>query len=367
MQKYEFSLPMPTKKEHIDDFVKINKKLTKSEITSLFFALPINSPDITRFEQIRTILEKVTYFDYWKEIIEKAKENNFDVIYLLNSSRPLLIQSSFLSTQLEKLDILIKNLLASGCNKVRISNLQLLAYIAKKYPEVEIYVSTTLEYNYLRQYENLIKFFPQIKQIVLSHEVNKNFKLIKNLKKIYPNLDIEIMVNEGCISGCPLRNYHNMATTYVSKKLLLTLDETMQQSFFYNTCTKNDDTDFFKEICLSKDVFPWELETYRKIGINKFKLVGRDSVQFREGIFENFETYLLGIEDYNNIKNSLFENFNHHLKPRERKFLVKEIRPYLPRIEHFIKYGHLCASQCGIECQYCFKCAEKLEKKFQPF
>ena len=32
--------------------------------------------------------------------------------------------------------------------------------------------------------------------------------------------------------------------------------------------------------------------------------------------------------------------------------------------EHFKKYGHLCASRCGVECRYCYKCAEKIQKVF---
>ena len=32
---------------------------------------------------------------------------------------------------------------------------------------------------------------------------------------------------------------------------------------------------------------------------------------------------------------------------------------------HFKKYGHLCALICGVECKYCYKCAEKIQKVFE--
>ena len=67
---YEFSLPMPFFKEHIDKLISINKEIEKSKITSLYFSLPNNSIDHTGFEQGRFNWDVETDFDYWKPLIE---------------------------------------------------------------------------------------------------------------------------------------------------------------------------------------------------------------------------------------------------------------------------------------------------------
>ena len=55
---------------------------------------------------------------------------------------------------------------------------------------------------------------------------------------------------------------------------------------------------------------------------------------------------------------SLFPNLFEEFK----NYKVKDIRPYLPEIKHFIKNGHLCSSICATECFYCYKCAQKIKK-----
>ena len=56
-----------------------------------------------------------------------------------------------------------------------------------------------------------------------------------------------------------------------------------------------------------------------------------------------------------------------HLRGNEtlNKITVKDFIKYMPKIKHFEKYGHLCQSRCGTECRYCYKCAEKIQKKFE--
>ena len=113
-------------------------------------------------------------------------------------------ESPYLLKQLDKLDKLINKLRSEDLRKLRISNIQLMGYIAKHYPDMELYASTSFEYTQVKQIKNLMTQFPQIKQIVPSHDVNKNFKFLKTIRKLYPNLNIEIMLNEGCIGDVPL-------------------------------------------------------------------------------------------------------------------------------------------------------------------
>ena len=95
-----------------------------------------------------------------------------------------------------------------GVNKLRVASAQLMTYIGKHYPDFQVLASTSLEYKTIWEYQNFIQFHPDVTQIVPSHDVNTNFLLLKNLRKRYPNMEIELMVNEGCLQECPNRNLH---------------------------------------------------------------------------------------------------------------------------------------------------------------
>ncbi|MBQ9245660.1 U32 family peptidase [bacterium] len=361
--EYKFSTPMPCDKEKIQALTKINNEVEKSKITSLYFALPINSPEKTGFEQLRTIDEQHFSFEDFIPYIELTKKSGFDFIYLLNSPKPLLYESDFLDEQLEKLDSLINRLRKLGCYKYRLCNVQLIDYLSKKYTDIEIYASTSLEYQNIKQYINFMELYPNIKEIVPAVDLNKNFKLLKNLKQKFPGLIIELMVNEGCLYSCPLRYLHNLSLPYS------TLTDEYQNSdfytFFLKSCFKLSAKHIYEHICNHNIIYPWEIDDYGKIGVENFKIVGRNAIGIALNKYvEYYLAFFKGIDNYNNIKNIPIYYFNHYFSDGSLPFTVNELRKYLPNIKHFKKYGHLCSSSCGITCNYCEKCAQKIQKDF---
>lgn len=362
----EISVPMPFEKNFIDKLVSINNQIEKSKITNVYFALPLTDKDKSLFEQTRTYFKKITDFNYWKEIILYARDKGFEFIYLLNSPKPLLYESPYLLKQLDKLDKLINKLRSEDLKKLRLSNIQLMAYIAKHYPDMELYVSTSFEYTQIQQIQNLILKFPQIKQIVPSHDVNKNFKLLETIRKQYPKIDVEIMLNEGCMRGCPFRFWHAMSVSTIFNPRISELDEDLTSNWFTKNCSylRNN----IDKLCLASNIYPWEIEEYNKIGINQFKLVGRSSQYFANGqYFDYYLNYLKGIDNCEKINEVPLKNLVNYFSEQNWNVKVKDIKPYLPNIKHFVKNGHLCASICGSECTYCYQCAENIRQNLKNY
>ena len=337
-------------------------EIEKSKITSLYFSLPINSSDFTGFEQDRFIWDSDTDFEYWKPLILYTLDNNFDFIYVLNSPIVQYEHQKELYDKLNKLDKLINNLRILGVNKIRVCNPQLMGYINKNYPDMELYISTSTEIKTIKEYINLFSEFKNIKNCVPSWDVNKDFKLLKNLSKYSKNIKIELMVNEGCLPACPYRYIHNSwlnrRTDCGNSNYFYT------NKFFTENCGAKMDKNFAYYLANTNLIYPWEIEEYKKIGINNFKLVGRNSPDFKKGHYiDNYNYYLKGIDNTKNILNMPIRYFNHYITHNiNLNYTVKELMLYLPDIKHFIKYGHLCASRCENECNYCHKCAEKIKK-----
>lgn len=365
MKKYKFSMPMPAQAKYIEKIVAINQELKKSVIDNFYFSLPLNCVDNTGFEQHRVLKDKMEKFEDYVEVISKAKDFGFDIIYLLNSPKPFWYESLFLQKQFEKLDRLIKNLKKLGVTKFRVSNIQLINYLRKNYPDISIYASTTLEYHTLKQYSNFLEIFNEVKEVVPSTDVNKNFKLLKNLRKNYPGISIELIVNEGCMYSCPMRSAHpNDFVTCITKCLKENRD--LYNVPFIDLCFGYRMKDPLFELCSSKNIYPWEIDEYGELGITKFKLVGRpdffsDDENIVEQALDNIKKYLLGVDNYENIKNEPIKRFNYYYRLLDVDYTVEQIKDYLPNINHFKKYGHYCSSECGEECNYCRECAEKIK------
>lgn len=344
-----FSAPMPYSREYIDEIVKINSIIEKSKIMSLYLTLPSTSDFFTGFEQGRNLFFEKKDFDFWKDLMSYSLKKGFDIIYCLNTTYIPFSQEEK-DEQLEKLNRLLIELKKIGVNKLRVTNPFLIMYLNIKHSDFILYASTSLEYKTVLEYRNFLSFYPNIKQIVPSSDVNKNFVLLKNLRKRFPNLEIEIMVSQACIKGCPHRILHQGMEGYGIK-------------FCTNSYMKN----IAANLCNSNNIYPWEIKEYLNIGINQFKFVGRDNYPDSTAkLLNKYFIYMKAIDNIKSVENEPFDTLIHYIPNGEfltDEIKIKDIKPFLPNINHFKKKGHLCSSYCRQECKYCFKCAEKIEKK----
>ena len=364
---YYFSIPLPFDKEKIDAFYDINKSINKSKIQTMYNSLPYDVPEFTGFEQPRSDNNNnIKNINDFIDLVIYAKEKGFDFIYLLNSPKVFDIEKNDeLEKKFEKLDYLVNTLKKYGVDKYRIANTQLIYYFLKHYPDLKVYLSITLNYYSIKQMENMILSFNNIKEIIPTFEENRNFELLKNLRKKFKNVDIELMVNEGCISGCPFRVAH--LTSLLPKNEMQQKDKLKIEyiDFYTETCHDISKKNYWKYLCTSTVIYPWQIEEYAKIGINKFKFVGRETILFQKKGFIDFTKYYLqAIDDPSSadlIPHNIFSVF---LWYKNSSILMKDVKPYLPSIEYFKKNGVYCSSRCSVSCNYCYNCAEKLYKKF---
>ena len=351
---------MPYLKHEIDQLVQLNEKLEKSKITNLYFNLPTTCDIATAFEQNRNYAVSRTDFAYWKNLMSYSIEKGFDFVYLFNSPRRLDIENPNFPKELEKLDKLLAELKSIGVKKLRISDAKLLTYLSEHYGYFELYASTSFEYKTIKEYQNFIEMHPNVKQIVPSHDLNKNFKLLKNLRECYPDLDIEILLNEGCMGGCPHRTEHAREVK-LFPEITLNNDNALSNFYCPKHCQALSGKAPLLYICKSNHINPWEVEEYGKIGINSFKLVGRERHHSNQNHIKRYEIYLLGVDDIENILDVPYRDLLYHYDEYELNLTVREIKDYLPQISYFKENVHLCASECGVECFYCNKCAEKIK------
>jgi hypothetical protein len=174
-------------------------------------------------------------------------------------------------------------------------------------------------------------------------------------------MEIELMVNEHCTPSCALRTSHSLSMDNIQL-----LREIFKKDIFITNCFKTANQNKYLYACKTRCIYPWEINEYYKIGITHFKLVGRDTIEFKNGLFFNYcYDYLFAIDNYNKIKNYDFDRIIFFPLNSTKYIKIEDVRKVLPNISYFKKHGHLCESICGCECIYCYKCAMKLEKLFE--
>ena len=239
--------------------------------------------------------------------------------------------------------------------EIKITNPQVAKWVYDYNPEFNFSSSTATGYNSIMQYRNLFEIFPNFKLIDLCIDQNQNFSFLKTLRKVYPDIKLELMVNEPCIKGCPARVSHEGETF-----------------FSIYDCSKPRKRDgamaaFFK----TSAIYPWNLEYYSAIGINNFKFLP----EHNNGLRANFNNLAL-LKNYLKLvengpgdmtadeffTSTYSQTTDIHLNKNVK---LSQIIPYFPKIEHFVKYGDRCMTSCGVDCKYCHNCADQMEQALE--
>ncbi len=364
----EFSVPTPFTKEGMRQIVELNEKLTTVKITSTYNCVPEQCVEFTGFEQPRLgIDETINNLDQLIEIAQIGKKAGIDFIYVCNS--PAEKTEFEMQEECDKVSRLIEKLGKYQFDKLRVTNVQLIDYLAVNHPEIKVYASTSQEYMSVQEYYQMLDQYKNIREILPSWDMNKNIRFIKSLQSSISQ-DIEIMVNEGCIAGCPFRTQHNASLQKSDYRYPVkdNIKPIIDRAFYSRSCSMLFYKNIWEIICLSNIIYPWEIKKYAEAtGIRKFKLVGRNCPAFQDGSYITiYEKYLLGIENPELLLREPIGMTNHYISDTSLLFNIEigEVKEFLPSIDYFIEHCPDCKNICGLECNYCYRQAKKLKKGF---
>ena len=349
---YEYSSPMPFNKNLIDKIYRLNQKMKKGQFKVLYSSLPdpLGASIHPLLHSIRGENQEIKSIEDYMEYVEYATQKGFKCVYVLNTTWPFSRNDE--TTTLKIVVPLFKKLYTAGIHDIKLANPNLMAFFTERLPEINMHLSTTSEYHSIQVYKNLINLYPNIKTINISTDDNHNFEFLSSLQKLLPDVKLEVLVNEiTCIKNCPARFYHHC----------------IQDSTFPCATIQKQHPSLF--IARNNLVHPWQLEYYSATGINNFKFAAAgfersyitniNYLKYYVDVVEN------GIEEYR--ANDLFGKIyptKITLPNSKRKYKLSKLIEYLPDISRLIENGARCASDCGVNCRYCYSCAENIKKMF---
>lgn len=282
------SVPSMFSESYLYELNDMNKKSKNVKIYETYGSIPNFLLGSIRPSNTIKNIDETFLLNY----IKKSNEFGIGFNYIMNST--VLGNFEFDSSLKDELLIFIEKLSNAGLSKITVSVPYLIKFIHKHFPNLHIVASICMNINSVQELNAVEKM--GAKSVVLPKDMNREFSLLKKMIKNKGNLDLKLLCTTPCVSKCPDLIYHmNISSCQdniiSSNKQNLTIPEAALNCQIKRLSSP---VEFIK----SPWIRPEDLKIYQDLGINYFKLDGRDKP----------EKYLLEV-----IKAYINENFDGNL------------------------------------------------------
>jgi len=206
---------------------------------------------------------------------------------------------------------------SAGADSVTVTIPYLLQLIKRHFPKLKVYVSSWARVESVRK----AQYFEELgaDAIVLSEEVNRDFKTLEAIRKAVDCRLIAI-ANPGCLYGCPRSYYHANVMTHGSQGGHESEGFLVDHCYFSCTMEKVKNP---VELVKIRWIRPEDVEDYEMVGIDSLKIIDRYKTT------EALLGYLRAYTD-RSFKGNIIDLLN---LPKKKAFLPANIK-YIVRDEH---------------------------------
>lgn len=326
-----FCMPSDFKFETIDAYAELNSRYLDSKVEETYGQL---APD-SLFGSCRSNawlpeVDAVKLESYIKYSRDKGIKFN----YILNAT--CMSNDELTIDGYNKIKDFLLSLEGMGVESVTASLPSFMEIIKHVTPGIKIKVSTVSQVNSALKaafYDKL-----GISRIVIDEDVNRNFKVLKNIRKAFTG-ELEVIVNSFCLTSCPYRMFHY---NYISH----THEGKASYQYYSNRC-RSQHIKAENYIKLNW-IRPEDIKYYIETGINYFKLQGRTNVHAGKPV-KAVEAYMK--ETYDGDLLELLELF-----APDRPLSIGDVKVDNRRLDGFInkfvQEEGACTQLC-LECGYC--------------
>lgn len=338
-----FCVPVSFENNFAIDLAKLNLnfKEKQNQITEVYGSLPFSflgsarSPDCV----------PKTNWETLKKTVGEFHQNNINFNYLINS--PCLGNKEFTVEGRKEIFLFLEKLTECQVDILTITIPFLITLVKKNFPNFKVNTSVICYLDSVdkaKYYESL-----NVDRITLDLDINRNFSLIKKIKKAV-KIPLEVLVNSSCIYNCALKYYHYNLEGHFSQ------DENYQplaNDFCKDSCMQMLLENPFKFIA-SPWIRPEDISFYNELGINYFKIVGRE-----------YKKNILLFITQNYIQENYFGNLLALLGAyQEPTFFRKPLSIFIDnkKLNNFIDFFKKENFPCGEGCSACGYC-ENISKE----
>lgn len=260
-----FSMPADFKKETIDKYDILNQCQDGSIIQSTYGNISLNN----RFGSGRDI-KRIPEVDFQQlsSYIEYSRKKKIDFFYTLNAS--YMHNTEFTEKGIRDLDSFLTDLRAIKVKTLIVSLPSLIEVIQGLGHEFRIKASVICQITNPNKAVLLKKM--GVHSIVVDESINRDFKTLARIREVFGN-EVEIIVNSICHQDCQYRIFHY---NQLSGDSIDRVNE-ISCEYYRKRCALrlfNEPSNFLRLTWIRPD----DIGRYTDIGINRFKLQGRQAV-----------------------------------------------------------------------------------------
>ncbi|EWG06857.1 MAG: peptidase U32 [Candidatus Aramenus sulfurataquae] len=203
-----------------------------------------------------------------KEHISVAHSYNVKFLYTMNSAN--LLGKEYSEKFHEALKKEVDSLVNLGVDGFIVALPFLVHYVKREYPWTEVSISSYARVRNIREFENYVNMGADT--VILHEDDNRNFKLLRSLAQFRKKVDIELILNNSCLWGCPYRLTHDQVASLSSSEDGIKDAWFEYPLLFCATDVRND----LANLIRMRWIRPEDLSHYEEIGIDRFKIAGRN-------------------------------------------------------------------------------------------
>jgi collagenase-like PrtC family protease len=268
--------------------------------------------------------------------VEHARERGIPFFYCLNVA--CLGNREFTAEGQRWLVERLGSLEDMAVEGVVLSNPYLIAFTRKRFPRLKIAVSTAAA---IDSVDKALFYEGQGASVLYLPEfINRDFPLLRQIRQRV-HADLVLLANVGCLLHCPIRQYHINLVSHSNESL--ELGTYVDYPLMWCSQEKVRDAG---QMLKSPWIRPEDLEVYEELGIEQFKLGGRE--MDRPWIERAVTAF--AARRYDGELNDLILGFD-HLEPYGR-LPVRIPNRALDGFINFFRRKHDCRVGCR-DCRYC--------------
>jgi collagenase-like PrtC family protease len=213
------------------------------------------------------VLAQVTE-DEIADHVRQAQQLGIKVVYVMNAT--CLGNREFSEAGRGEILQRLQWLVDVNADAVVTANPFVMELVRQNFPDLELHVSVLAAVNDPRK----AGFFADLGAAVihLDPQVNRDFRHLAAIRKAV-NCRLSVVVNEGCILSCPIRQYHSNMISHSRESIA----GRFHVDYCYYQCSLKRTIDAV-EYLRSPWIRPEDLAIYEDLGIDLFKVAGREKM-----------------------------------------------------------------------------------------
>jgi collagenase-like PrtC family protease len=327
-----FSVPADFKAETIDEYRRLNQSYSGAKVIETYGQITTGNA----FEAGRAVellpeidlADLAAYLDY-------SREKGIDFSYTINA--PYMRNREFTREGILEIRHFLGTLYQAGVRSLTVALPSLMELIKALPYDFKIKVSTICQVvnaNMAWHYQKM-----GLDRLVVGESINRDFQSLKSIVDTY-GPKVEVIANSICHSSCPNRMFHYNEAAGDSYRIV----SPASVGYYPHRCMLKRYEKPENVLKLSW-IRPEDLEYYAAVGINYFKLQGRQMVVKGDPV-RTVESYFNGYFDGNLLE--LLEMF----APTNSFRIYVDNRKLDGFLKPFFDRANFCKNDCA-NCHYC--------------